>query len=155
MGVAQRVDVRVKVPFAARVRSRVALIHRRLVIWATIALLATSVISRIRDRFVNFDPSENEDFVVFDVPAVDVPEPIECCLRGYSVRRKPIASVVTVGHLLCSVGHHDGGGRECSGLDLHGARVLLIRGDRGCVGALVERRQCACRCCCWPFDVVE
>ncbi len=29
MGVAQRVDVRVKVPFAARVRTRVALVHRR------------------------------------------------------------------------------------------------------------------------------
>ena len=77
-----------------------------------------------------------------------------CCLRGYSVRHRPIASVVTVGHLPCSVGHHDGGGRECSGLDLHGACVSLIRGDRGCVGVPVERRQCACRGCCWPFDVV-
>ena len=34
-------------------------------------------IGNIEDKgsceIVNFDPSENEDFVVFDVPAVDVP----------------------------------------------------------------------------------
>jgi hypothetical protein len=50
MGVAQRVDVRVKVPFAARVRTRVALVQRRFVICATVALLAMSVASRMRDR---------------------------------------------------------------------------------------------------------
>ncbi len=69
---------------------------------------------------VNFDPSENQDFVVFDVSAVDVPVGQnkicdECCSRGYSVRHRLVSSVVIVGHLPCSVGHHDGGERECSG----------------------------------------
>ncbi len=41
-----------------------------------------------------------------------------------------VASVVAVRHLLCIVEHHGGGERECSGLDLRGACVSRIRGDR-------------------------
>ncbi len=61
-----------------------------------------------------------------------------------------VASVVSVSHPLCIVEHHDGGGHEYSGSDLHGACVWLIHGGRGCVVAMEERRRRACRCCCWP-----
>ncbi len=50
IGVAQRDELRGKVPFAARVRARVALVQRIFVIWVTEALLALSVASRMRDR---------------------------------------------------------------------------------------------------------
>ena len=50
MGVAQRVQVREKVPFAARIRARVALVQRRFVIWVTVALLTLSVASMMSDR---------------------------------------------------------------------------------------------------------
>jgi hypothetical protein len=62
-----------------------------------------------------------------------------------------VASVVFVHHLLGIVGHHDEGGREYSGSDLRGACVWLIHGGRGCVGAMVERKLYACRCCCWSY----
>ncbi len=54
--------------------------------------------------------------------------------------REPFASVIAVRHLLCIVEHHGVDVRECSGLDLRGAYVSRIRGDRGCVGALVAGR---------------
>ncbi len=50
IGVAQRDELREKVPFAARVRARVALVQRRFVIWMTVALLALSVASMMIDR---------------------------------------------------------------------------------------------------------
>ncbi len=50
MGVAQRVELREKVPFAAMVRVRAALFHRRVVIWVTVALLTLSVASMMSDR---------------------------------------------------------------------------------------------------------
>jgi hypothetical protein len=52
IGVAQRDELREKVPFAARVRAWVALVQRIFVIWVTVALLALSVVSRIRDRAI-------------------------------------------------------------------------------------------------------
>ncbi len=77
MGVAQRVDVRVKVPFAARVRTRVALVQRRFVICHLGNHSIACYVGNIDDKgscdVVNFDPLENQDFVVFDVSAVDVP----------------------------------------------------------------------------------
>ena len=50
MGVAQRVELREKVPFAAMIRARVALVQRRFVIWVTVALLTLSVASMMSDR---------------------------------------------------------------------------------------------------------
>ncbi len=73
----------------------------------------------------------------------------ECCSRGYCALHGRVVSVVAADHLPCIVEHHGGGERECSGVDFHGSCVSLIRGDRGCVGAMamVERRWCARRCC--------
>ncbi len=50
MGVAQRVELQEKVPFAALVRARVALVQRRFVIWVTVVLLALSVALMMSDR---------------------------------------------------------------------------------------------------------
>ncbi len=95
------------------------------------------------DRSCNvvvFYPSEDECVVVFDVTCDDG----QCSSNGNCLERNKnggakfpyrhcachelVASVVAVRHLLCIVGHHDGGGREYSGSGLRGACVSLIRG---------------------------
>ena len=50
IGVAHRMVLRVKVPFAAMVRARAALVHSKLVIWVIVASLNLPVASMIRDR---------------------------------------------------------------------------------------------------------